>query len=434
MCDAIGRFDLLPAGSRVLCALSGGADSVCMTHFLASQAAKRGITVAAAHFSHGIRPESAQAERRLCVRLCDQLGIPLICGGGDTPAYAAEQGLGLEEAARKLRRQFLLDSARSWQADVIATGHHMEDSAETLLFNLIRGTGQKGLQGIPPKDGLLVRPLILWDKEAILAYIRDNRLEYADDPTNFTGENARAVLRRQVWPALTGLNGQAVRHLANTALENWLRDEHIRIEANELTCCLQERDGEVSVPVAALLAASPEAAARALQAMQYTAGGRMLERPHIGAIFALCRGNDPSARADLPGTRAIRRYDLLVITGRQCQRPEPVLLECDRPAVFGPWELRLTDRPGEEGLELWLEPAMLPLTVRSRLPGDGIFLGFGTKPVKKLLMERKIPKDMRDNIPIVCHNKKILAVGSICTAKRENAGEPYRLICRRITL
>ncbi|MBR4992395.1 MAG: tRNA(Ile)-lysidine synthetase, partial [Clostridia bacterium] len=94
MADAIRQFDLLQPGDRVLCALSGGADSVCLTHLLATRSAELGIAVAAAHFSHGLRPESALAERELCQRLCDRLGVPLFCGQGDTPAFAQAQGLG----------------------------------------------------------------------------------------------------------------------------------------------------------------------------------------------------------------------------------------------------------------------------------------------------------------------------------------------------
>ncbi|MBR5537533.1 MAG: tRNA lysidine(34) synthetase TilS, partial [Clostridia bacterium] len=212
--DAIPAFGLAAPGDRVLCALSGGADSVCLTHLLATRAAEYGITVAAAHFSHGLRPESAAGERELCQRLCDSLSIPLFCGEGDTAAYAAAQVVGLEEAARTLRRGFLLDAADRWQATAVATGHHLEDSAETLLFNLIRGTGGQGLQGIPPKSGRFIRPLILAEKSEILAYIGAHGLEYADDPTNFTGDNVRARMRREVFPALNGINPKAAAHLA----------------------------------------------------------------------------------------------------------------------------------------------------------------------------------------------------------------------------
>ena len=99
---AVGQFSLIRPGDRVLCALSGGSDSVCLTHRLAQLAKKQGFTLAAAHFSHGLRPESAEDERLLCQRLCDGLEIPLFCGAGDTAQYAAEHGMGLAEAARNV--------------------------------------------------------------------------------------------------------------------------------------------------------------------------------------------------------------------------------------------------------------------------------------------------------------------------------------------
>lgn len=434
MDDAVARFALLPPGSRVLCALSGGPDSVCMTHWLAGRAAELSVTVAAAHFSHGLRPESAEAERALCQRLCDRLEIPLFCGEGYTPAFAAAHGLGEEEAARTLRRAFLEQTARDWGADVIATGHHLEDSAETLLLNLIRGSGSAGLQGIPPRQENRIRPLILHTREDILAYDRLHGLEYVSDPTNTGGENARARLRRQVFPPLEALNPAAARHLARTALEQWERDEPLRRAALEL-CALARCTGQTAeLPARALTAASPEAAARALQALQRQIGGHMLERPHLEALLALCRGNDPSARLDLPGSRAFRRYEALVLTTLPEQTaPPPVTLLPERPTDFGPWQLLLTREAGQEGLPLTLFPGELPLTVRSRRPGDGIASPFGTKSLKKLLIERKIPKDMRDNLPILCNNKEILAVGGLRTAWRIKRadGVTYRLICRR---
>ena len=233
MDDAIRRFGLLQPGDRVLCALSGGADSVCMTHLLATRAAELGITVAAAHFSHGLRPESALSERELCQRLCDSLGLELFCGQGDTTAFAKERGLGVEEAARILRRTFLEETAQTWKAHCIATGHHLEDSAETLLLNLVRGSGGRGLQGIPPRQENRIRPLILMTKTEILDYVRVHRLEYADDPTNFAGDNARAVLRREVsiWPAPRWICGRGMRTFAPRPINwpirsMWTREKH----------------------------------------------------------------------------------------------------------------------------------------------------------------------------------------------------------------
>ena len=434
MADAIRQFSLLQPGDRVLCALSGGADSVCLTHLLATRAAELGITVAAAHFSHGLRPESAVAERDLCQRLCDSLGLDLFCGEGDTPTFAREQSLGVEEAARILRRGFLEQTAKNWGAHCIATGHHLEDSAETLLLNLIRGSGSRGMQGIPPRQENRIRPLILMTKADILAYVRTHGLEYADDPTNLSGDNARALLRREVFPVLNRLNTQADAHLARTALDAWEKGEHIRTAADELASCFHMEDGEAHISIDTLLVCGEEAVVRALQTVQHRLGGQMLERPHLKAIFDLCRGKDPSAQTDLPGTRAFRRYDTLVLTGKRTHPvPEQVELYPDIPVMFGPWQVLLTDAKAQTaGLPLTLMPEELPLTVRSRREGDSICQTFGRKSIKKLFIDRKIPKDLRDNIPIVCNNKEILAVGDFCAAHLpQREGGTYRLICRR---
>ena len=422
--DALKRFSLAKPGDRVLCALSGGSDSVCLTHALAQQ---QGIVLAAAHFSHGLRPESAARERELCQKLCDSLSIPLFCGEGDTNAYAAQNGLGIEESARALRRAFLLETADRWGADCIATGHHAEDSAETLLFNLIRGTGAQGMQGIPPKNGRFIRPLILHSKAEILAYLAENRLDYADDPTNFDGDNARALMRRQVFPALNTINSAAARHLAQAALERWEADETLRQQAEELTALARIGPDGVSLPVAPLLAAPKSAAVRALQTVQRQAGGRMLERSHVEALFALCEGSDPSAQTHLPGSCALRRYGELVFCTETAAPPAPVELWPDAPVEFGPWRLELR-RDGDEGLPVFVEN--LPLTVRSRQEGDVVAMPYGHKTVKKLLIERKIPKDLRDSVPILCNNKEIVAVGSLCAA-HSSEKKNFHIICRR---
>ena len=419
--DAIRRFGLTAPGDRVLCALSGGGDSVCLTHVLAHLAQREGLTLAAAHFSHGLRPESAAAERQLCQRLCDSLSIPLFCGEGDTAAYAAAHGLGLEEAARLLRREFLFRTADEWHADAIATGHHLEDSAETLLFNLIRGTGSQGLQGIPPRAGRFIRPLILAEKSDILAYLRENGLEYAQDPTNFSGDNTRARMRREVFPALCDINPGALRHLARTALDNWERDEGFRrlAEAFAARCTVTEQTA--CIPAEGLLALPEEAAVRVLQTLQRQIGGRMLEHPHVEALFALCRGADPSAQTCLPGSRGCRRYEQLLLTREEAlPPPAEITLRPGETARFGEWEVSFPEGEGT-------------LTVRSRRPGDTIRLPYGQKSVKKLLIEKKIPKELRGTIPIVCHQQEIMAVGDLCIAALPDNKE-IKITCRRIIL
>ena len=176
------------------------------------------------------------------------------------------------------------------------------------------------------------------------------------------------------------------------------------------------REGELSIPQ--LLEASEEAAVRAMQKAQRACGGRMLERPHIEGLLALCRGDRPSGEVHLPGSRAVRRYDRLAFTREEAaQPPQGFTLQ---PGSFGCWEVCY--RKGG-----------FPLTVRSRREGDAVTLAYGTKTVKKLLIERKIPKDFRDMIPVLCHNETILAVGDLCTAFVPEVKE-IEITCRRKNL
>ena len=155
-------------------------------------------------------------------------------------------------------------------------------------------------------------------------------------------------------------------------------------------------------------------------AIEIEASGRHvhLSRAHVDALFALCRGENPSAQTHLPGTKAFRRYDSLVITGKPAQQlPKALTLLPGETGCFGDWEIHYVSGPE-------------PLTVRSRQTGDTISMVYGRKSVKKLLIEHKIPKDLRDTVPILCNNETILAVGDLCAAQLPGEKKFY-IVCRR---
>ena len=175
------------------------------------------------------------------------------------------------------------------------------------------------------------------------------------------------------------------------------------------------------IEIAPLLALPEEAAVRALQFLQQRIGGRMLERPHLEAVFALCRSKDPSAQTHLPGSRACRRYGTLLLTVEAPEEaPAPCTVRPGETVGFGPWEVTLLPVEGE----------CPPLTLRSRLPGDMIAMPYGSKSVKKLLIEKKVPKELRETIPILCDRENILAVASLCRAHLPDNKIP-QIICRR---
>ena len=173
--DFVQRFDLLPRYELLLAAASGGMDSMCLLDFLY----ENGYRVCAAHYNHQLRGQEADMDEDLVRAWCAARRIPLCVGTGNVAAYAGENGLTIEEAARKLRYDFLNSVAGQTGAARIVTAHHANDNAETVLFHLARGTGMAGLAGIAPKNGRLVRPFLCLTREELAAYAKEHHVPYA---------------------------------------------------------------------------------------------------------------------------------------------------------------------------------------------------------------------------------------------------------------
>ncbi len=432
--NILSRLDLLPQGGRVLCALSGGPDSVAMTHALCALAPQLGLTVAAAHFSHGLRPAAAEQEQALCQSLCDALGIPLFCGSGDTAAYARAQKCTREEAARHLRYAFLQQTAHAWQADCIATGHHRGDQAETVLFHLARGSGLAGLRGIPPQRGNIIRPMLDTGREAIVAYIKAHGLSCATDESNADTELSRNRIRHQVLPQLELTHPGAEANIAACA-RRLATDEDC---LSGLAARALKEDPAPGIACAAFLALHPAVQIRVLQQLYAAAsGGEVLSQVHLDAVIALCKRGG-RGRIALPGDLwAMLDADRLTLGALpQASKPiAPAWLQPEEPLLWGDWELCFTTDPQVNGFAFDRQTITFPVLVRPRMEGDRIPMGETThQSVKKLLNTCKIPVDMRDSIPILCDNKGVLAVADLRmdpTRSGDSEREIITLICRR---
>ena len=178
-------IDAIAPGAHVLCAVSGGRDSVCLLDYLWRLGQERGFSVAAAHLNHGMRP-TAQRDEELVRRLCRQRDIPFYTEKVDVYALCDTWRLTVEETGRRARYAFLRRTAASIGAAFIATAHHREDQAETVLLNLLRGTGLKGLTGIPEKRDCILRPLLGATRAELAAYAAEHRIPFVEDSTNGT--------------------------------------------------------------------------------------------------------------------------------------------------------------------------------------------------------------------------------------------------------
>ena len=214
----------------VVCAFSGGPDSTALLLELVRlrDAGSLG-PLYAGHFEHGIRGQEALDDLAFCRELCLQLGVPLFSESADVPAYAAAHGLSQETAARQLRYGFLRRLKSALGADVIALGHHRDDQAETVLLHLVRGSGRKGLTGMAPRSGDLVRPLLGVGRADILSYLTERHQPYRLDSTNALTDASRSRfrLRQEGMAALAAINPQAAEHIAACADKLRAEDEYL---------------------------------------------------------------------------------------------------------------------------------------------------------------------------------------------------------------
>ena len=335
--DGLDLAACFPGGGRVLCAVSGGADSVCLLHLLWQRQEELGLAVLAAHYEHGIRGDESLRDAAFVQDFCARRGIPCVTEHGDVPGFAASAGLGIEEAARKLRYDFLQRSAQALDCRYIATAHNADDNAETLLLNLCRGAGAAGLRGIPARRGNIVRPLLGLTRQEIEEYLDREGLPHVEDSSNGGDAYRRNRLRHSVLPVLRELNPAFARAAGRTA--RLLGEDEDCLSALAADFIAAQFDGE-SLALDALRALHPAVASRVLRQLC----PRALSLEHVEALRILSQGEGPGF-CDLPGLRVRRER------GRLWFVPEAAAPEIpDRELVPGQW----LEAP-ELGLRLFAE-------------------------------------------------------------------------------
>ena len=392
--EFIRRYGLISPGDRVICAVSGGADSVALLFAMYLLRERLDITLEAAHFNHRLRGEESDADEAFVKELCGRYDIPLHLGSG----RILPGKKGLEAAAREARYAFL----RSLPGK-IATAHTADDNAETVLLHLVRGTGLKGLGGISPMNGNVIRPMLTVTRREVEAFLSEYALPHREDSTNATDLFLRNRIRRNVMPLLLQENPSLAENLSDMALG--LREDEDY---------LSQMAGETLPGVTELREMHPALRARALERFLKENGVSEPEKRHIALLEQLVFSDKPSARADLPGGITVaRRYDTLVVLGEAQPLSERVLEGSLELPKLG---LRVVCAEADTIVNTPDTFTVVPegrIVVRSRLPGDRIRLSGGTKSLKKLFIDRKIPASERLRIPIIADEAGVLGVWSI---------------------
>ncbi|WP_051635202.1 tRNA lysidine(34) synthetase TilS [Selenomonas sp. ND2010] len=432
MMEKVERFcqqhNLLPQGAGILVACSGGADSLALLMLLWQLRGRYQLRVVAAHYEHGIRGVESQEDAAFVQSFCQLHGIPFRLGHGDVPAYAAETGLSLETAARKLRYLFLENIRQELSLEFLAVAHHADDQAETVLMRVLRGTGPAGLAAMRPKsgeDGHILRPLLGVTKQEIRQWCAKMHLSPREDSTNQQLDCTRNLLRLRTIPNLQReYNPELSKALCQLAEVAAAENDYIKAQVDAVwKSPMVEWQNGVTLLVKHF-AQLPLALQRGAVRKYWhclTGSGCDLSFVQAEEVRRLCLENRTGSRLELPGGWLVRiAYGRLRGQPQAAVDPEEKLsavpLQIPGRTVWGSYSCEaawLEKLPAVTGpLEYYLCPKDLPepLVIRRREAGDVIQLSGGRKKLKRLLIDDKIPQEARDGLPLIAAGHEILWV------------------------
>lgn len=435
---AVSDFDMESKMDGILVGFSGGADSSALLFYLNKRCKRRGTKLYAAHINHMIRGDEADRDEQFCRNICREMGIELFVEKSDVPKLAAENGESIEEAARNVRyRTFNRIVSENPEISFIATAHNAEDNMETVVFNMLRGTGIRGLSGIPPVRGMrIIRPLIYCTKSEIIGYCIANGVRYVTDSTNSNTDYTRNYIRSELIPRFSRINPQP--EIAISRLCSLLRDDDMFIHkiTHEF---IDTHKIDTSAPRELLKQQDPALLSRILIHM-YRSCAEQTGRPsfkgldcdHVKAVSALTHTGTPHSRLNLPGriSAYVTRSEVLFLTEAQYNHltsPKESFLYNLSPGdnIFASPAMKITlshsyveetDINEQNIYKLSIHKVVDfdkingNLFIRNRRSGDRYVLGGMSRNLKKLMCDHHIPIYERDTLPLFCDLSGIIWV------------------------
>lgn len=467
--DVIREYEMIQPGMRVVVGVSGGADSVCLLYILSLYRSEVSFELQAVHVEHGIRGDESLADAAYTQELCRRLEVPCTVCPVPIVQIAEKQGLSVEEAGRQERYRCFEEICESWQGDRIAVAHNQNDQAETMIWNLVRGSGLKGLGGIRPVRERIIRPLLFTQRKEIEQILIHAEIAWRTDRTNLTEEYTRNRIRLSVLPQMEEeLNAGAGMHIAQAAQKlQQVQDFLERVTQQEARNCLQQEGREVVLWLEAYSRKDEliqmELLKRALLLLDSGSGLKDIGSVHLNMLRRLI-GQACGKECQLPGgIRAVReakcvrfRHTLPLSTesgseaaykdsaesssrmtygsstesgsGAACVGRTESLLGCQLPidgrTVFADWRIKtellanndqiLREIQIENKYTKWLNYDIINSNVllRTRRSGDYLIVDAkgGRKKLKDYFIDLKIPREKRDHVLLLADGSHILWV------------------------
>lgn len=397
---------LLKHGETIAVALSGGKDSVCLLHLLLSVRSDLSLTVKAVHVNHSIRGIESDRDEIFVKNLCDDLGVELKTFTVDAPKFSAENNLSLEQGARVLRYQIFNDLILDGYCQKIATAHHKNDHFETVLFNLFRGSGLKGLTGIKPLNDKIIRPIRQLSQNEIENYVFENGLNFVEDSTNNDTQFTRNFIRKEIAPKILQRFPDAldsVERLSKIATEE---DEFLDGLALK---SLVEKGGKIYLSTSTPNALFSRAVILALSKLGVK---KDYEYIHVLEVINL-KTLQSGAVVTLPkGVTATKEYGDIVFSSEQAEKSSLEIPFSVSKIQFENKTVLITSENIDKPYLLF-DGDKIPKNsvIRTRREGD-VFTKFGggTKKLKEYLIDKKIPLSERDELLVVASGKTVYLI------------------------
>ena len=433
----IEKHHMLQPGDRVLVAVSGGPDSVCLLSVLAALSVEYRLTLHVAHLDHRFRGKGSADDAIFVERTAAQFNVPATIEQFDVPRFCAERGLTAQAGAREARYGFLRRVAGAVGASRIALGHTATDQAETLIMRLIRGAGMAGLSAIPPIRETIIRPLIEVTREEVTAYLRENDHTFINDPSNTKPLYTRNRIRMDLMPRLSTYNPQIVRTLSMET--NILRDEDALLEQQVAAIAprvISEEQDIITLNRTAFAALEPALRRRVLRKAVDLFGADPAELSFLhseGALSFIADARTGKTMHLPSGLVMEREYDRILLRSASAVRAFSIELNVPGITVIPDLALEVETSIRREQLDHRDDPNYLwqawfdydkiasPLFIRSRNNGDRFCpagMAGKSKKLQDYFVDEKVPRRRRDTVPILASKSGVVWIVGMRTDER----------------